>query len=97
MGCTDIDDINPEVLLENDTLLENNEVEVAKEIGNGSIDSATEPGFLLPADVVPIYVKSCSRRNFTVLLIRHLIEKEIRRKSNVSEKGKEKLDPDIVK
>ena len=65
-------------------------------MANASTESADEPGLLTSIDVIPIYVKSCSRRNFAVLLIRHLIDKEVRRRSNVNGKGKERLDPDIV-
>ena len=85
-------DINPGVLQQDDVPVEVNEVEITNasvEIANTSTESA-------PADVVPIYVKSCSRRNFAVLLIRCLIDKEVRRRSNVTGKGKEKLDPDVV-
>ena len=111
-------DINPEVLQQDDVLVEGNEVEITNasveiantsvegneveitnasvEIADTSIESAGEPGLLTPADVVPIYVRSCSRRNFAVLLIRRLIDKEVRRRSNVTGKGKERLDPDVV-
>ena len=92
-------DINPEVLQQDDVPMEGNEVEITNasiEIANASMESGGEQGLLTSADVVPIYVKSCSRRNFAVLLIRRLIDKEVRRKSNVTGKGKEKLDPDVV-
>ena len=92
-------DINPEVLQQDDVPVEGNEVEITNasvEIADTSIESAGEPGLLTPADVVPIYVRSCSRRNFAVLLIRRLIDKEVRRRSNVTGKGKERLDPDVV-
>ena len=55
-------DINPEVLQQDDVPMEGNEVEITNasvEIANASIDSG-EPGLLTSADVVPIYVKSCS-------------------------------------
>ena len=92
-------DINPEVLQQDDVPMEGNEVEITNasvKIANASMESGGEQGLLTSADVVPIYVKSCSRRNFAVLLIRRLIDKEVRRKSNVTGKGKEKLDPDVV-
>ena len=92
-------DTNPKVLQQGDVLVEGNEVEITNasiEIANTSIESGGETGFLTSADVVPIFVKSCSRRNFVVLLIRRLIDKEVRRRSNVTSKGKERMDPDVV-
>ena len=92
-------DTNPEVLQQGDVPVEGNEVEITNasvKIANTSIESGGEPGLLTSADVVPIYVKSCSRRNFAVLLIRRLIDKEVRCRSNVTGKGKERLDPDVV-
>ena len=86
-------------LQQEDVPVEGNGVEITNasvEIANASIESGGEPGLLTSADVVPIYVKSCSRRNFAVLLIRRLIDKEVRRRSNVTGKGKERLDPDVV-
>ena len=67
---TDIEDAEPEVLQQDNVPLENNEVEVTDasvEIANTSTESAAEQGLLSPSDIVPIYVKSCSRRNFFLL------------------------------
>ena len=64
-------EINPEVL-QPDVPVEDNEVEITNasvEIANTSIESAAESEMLTPADVVPIYVKSCSRQNFAALLV----------------------------
>ena len=69
---------NQEVLQQDGIPVEDNQVEVANmsiEVANTSIESAAELELLTPADVVPIYVKSCSHRKFSVLLIRRLIPK----------------------
>ena len=59
---------------------------------NGSIDE-----LLSSAEITPIYVKSRNRRNFAALLVERLFDVETRLKSNVSGRGKEKLDPVIMK
>ena len=93
-------DVNPESLQQDEITVAGDEVEIANssiDIANTSTESTAELALLPPADMVPIYVKSCSRRNFAVLLIRRLVDKDVRRRSNVNGKGKEKLDPAIVK
>ena len=88
-------------VLQPDVPVEDSEVEIitntSAEIANTSIDSAAESDMLTPADLVPIYVKSCSRRNFAVLLVRRLVDKDVRRRSNVNGKGKEKLNPEVIR
>ena len=44
-----------------------------------------------------LFVKSCSRRNLAVRMVRILFDEETRLKSNVNGRGKEKLDPEIIK
>ena len=56
-------EINPEVM-QPDVPVEDNEVEITNtsvQIANTSIESDAESEMLTPADLVPIYVKSCSR------------------------------------
>ena len=52
---------------------------------------------LSPAEITPIYVKSRNRRNFAALLVEKLFDVPTRLKSNVSGRGKERLDPEIMK
>ena len=53
---------------------------------------------LIPqSDLVPLYTKSKNRGNFAALMVVRLFDKETRLKSNVRGRGKEKLDPDIMK
>ena len=52
---------------------------------------------LSSAEITPIYVKSCNRRNFAALLVERLFDVETRLKSNVSGRGKERLDPEVMK
>ena len=72
-----------------------NEVEVVT--NNPVVVSNEGTEKLLPSSaLVPLYVKSCSRRNFAVLLIRKLVGKEVMRYSNVNGRGKERINPDII-
>ena len=48
-------------------------------------------------ELTPIYVKSRNRRNFAALLVQKLFDVPTRMKSNVAGRGKEKLDPEIMK
>ena len=52
---------------------------------------------LTSAELTPIYVKSRNRRNFAALLVQRLFDVPTRMKSNVAGRGKEKLDPEIMK
>lgn len=70
-----------------------NEVEVV----NNSHDVVNTEELSSPSAVVPLYVKSFSRRNFAALLIRKMVGKEIMRRSNVNGRGKERLDRDIIR
>ena len=61
----------------------------------------TSPGMqqaeLLPSrKVVGSYMKSRNRGNLAALLNAELFDKEVRRKSNVRGRGKEKLDTGII-
>ena len=47
--------------------------------------------------VVSLFTKSKNRGNFAALLNVDLFDKETRKTSNVRGRGKEKLDPDIIK
>lgn len=51
---------------------------------------------LSSAEITPIFTKSCNRNNFAALLVKHLFDVPTRMRSNVSGRGKEKLDPDIM-
>jgi len=62
-----------------------------EEIVDDSVD-------LIPPNIItPIYVKSCSRRNFASKLVTKLFDDETRLRSNVKGRGKDKLDPDKIK
>ena len=52
---------------------------------------------LTSAEITPIYVRSQSRRNFAALLVKNLFDVETRMRSNVAGRGKEKLDPEVMK
>ena len=52
---------------------------------------------LTSAEITPIYTKSRNRRNFAALLVDRLFDIPTRLKSNVSGRGKERLDPEIMK
>ena len=53
---------------------------------------------LIPAgQLTYIYTKSKTRRNFAALLVKRLFDVETLLKSNVSGRGKEQLDPEIIK
>ena len=52
---------------------------------------------LTSAELTPIYVKSRNRRNFAALLVQRLFDVPTRMRSNVAGRGKEKLDPEIMK
>ena len=44
-----------------------------------------------------IYIKSRNRRNFAALFVERLFDMETRLRCNVSDRGKEKLDAEIIK
>ena len=66
-----------------------------------SFDSATTEQFskelLSLAEITPIFTKSRNRHNFAALLVKHLFDVPTRMRSNVAGRGKEKLDPEIIK
>ena len=47
--------------------------------------------------VVSLFTKSKNRGNFSALLNVELFDKETRKRSNVCGRGKEKLDPEIIR
>ena len=56
-------------------------------------DTSAPIELLSPAEITPIYVKSRNRQNFSALLVEKLFDVPTRLRSNVSGRGKEKLDP----
>ena len=64
-----------------------------------SNSSMSDDDNLLTLDeIIPIFYKSCSRRNFAARLVKRLILEKIRRISNLSgTKGKQQLDPSIIR
>lgn len=54
-------------------------------------------GLLPSSQLTSIFLKSKTRRNFAALLVKRLFDVETRLKSNVSGRGKEQLDPEIIK
>jgi len=66
-----------------------------------SVDSATteqsSKELLSLAEITPIFTKSRNRHNFAALLVKHLFDVPTRMRSNVAGRGKEKLDPEIIK
>ena len=49
-------------------------------------------------EILPIFYRSCSRRNFAARLVKRLIPEKIQKISNISgTKGKQQLDPSITK
>ena len=52
---------------------------------------------LTPARLTELFVKSCSRRNLAVRMVRDLFDEQTRINSNVNGKKKERLDPEIIK
>ena len=51
---------------------------------------------LSSAVITPIFTKSRNRSNFVALLVKRLFDVLTRTRSNVSGRGKEKLDPEIM-
>ena len=47
-------------------------------------------------DIVKYFTKGKTRHHFAALLVAELIDEEMRLKSNVRGRGKEKLDPTII-
>ena len=60
-----------------------------------TIDLSGQQLMSLP-DLTKVFNKSCSRRNMGANLIRALVDKETRKQSNVSGRGKDMLDPVVV-
>ena len=52
---------------------------------------------LSSAEITPIYVKSRNRNNFAALLVERLFDVQTRLKSNVAGRGKERLDPEVMR
>ena len=51
---------------------------------------------LTPSQLVPLFTKVKSRRQFAALLVAELIDESTRLKSNVNGVRKEQLDPTII-
>lgn len=56
-----------------------------------------ESGPISVTDLTGIFNKSCSRRNFSTNMVRHLFTKEERMQSNVNGRGKNMLDPNLMR
>ena len=52
---------------------------------------------LTTAEITPIYVKSRNRGNFAALLVEKLFDVPTRLRSNVNGRGKEQLDPEVMR
>ena len=52
---------------------------------------------LTSAEIIPIYIKSRNRHSFAALLVERLFDVETKLRCNVSGRGKEKLDAEIIK
>ena len=52
---------------------------------------------LSSSEITPVYETSRNRRNFAALLVKRLFDVPTRMRSNVAGRGKEKLDPEIIK
>lgn len=62
-------------------------------LANDGSDTQESDKELIPPDrLTQIFVKSCSRPNFATNLVRELFTKEVRKRSNVAGKKKDKLD-----
>ena len=72
------------------------------DLSSSTIEVKTSPlsyskELLTSAEITPIYVKSQSRRNFAALLVKNLFDAETRMRSNVAGRGKEQLDPEVMR
>ena len=65
------------------------------EVGDSQPFSYTRE-LLSSSEITPIYVKSKNRNNFAALLVECFFDVPIRPKSNITGRGKERLDPEIM-
>ena len=52
---------------------------------------------LSQGEITQIFTKARNRRNFAALLVKHLFDEPTRMKCNVAGRGKDKLDPEVMK
>ena len=64
--------------------------------GSGSQTLPYTKELLSVSEIMPIYIKSKNRSNFAALLVERLFDAPTRLKSNVTGRGKEHLDPQIM-
>ena len=64
--------------------------------GSGSQTLPYTKEMLSVSEITPIYIKSKNRSNFAALLVERLFDALTRLKSNVTGRGKERLDPQIM-
>ena len=64
--------------------------------GSGSQTLPYTKEMLSVSEITPIYIKSKNRSNFAALLVERLFDAPTRLKSNVTGRGKERLDPQIM-
>ena len=76
---------------------ENNDVLSVSTVEVGTSQFTYSKEYLTSAELTPIYVRSRNRRNFAALLVQRLFDVPTRMRSNVAGRGKEKLDPEIMK
>jgi len=75
-----------------------NSEETATDAANHSVgeepvpETSDEEGLIPPDRLSQLFIKSCSRQNFAVNLVRELFTEDTRKVSNYSGKGKKKLD-----
>ena len=64
-------------------------------LGSGSQTLPYTKEMLSVSEITPIYIKSKNRSNFAALLVERLFDAPTRLKSNVTGRGKERLDQSI--
>ena len=69
----------------------------ATNCGNTEPIQYNGPELLSSTEITPIYVKSRNRYNFAALLVERLFDVPTRLRSNVTGRGKERLDPNIIR
>ena len=61
-----------------------------------NVETSNVVEYLSQSEILPIYTKSKNRGNFAALLVKQLVNKGTRVKSNVCGKRTEMLDPTIL-
>jgi len=88
---------NIESLTDSACTLQEAPLEGAGSLPSPSGESSTNSRYISQLGLTTIYQGSCSRKNFSVNLVRRLFDERTRRSSNVSGKGgKTPLNPDIM-